>query len=124
MNDRQRQLISLFATGMALLAGPGRAQDTFGDVATTVTGQIGAFGQLAGAASALIGVVLAITGMLKFRGYSQNPQDPGSRLGAAIGFVLAGACLVAIPEFLDVGITSFFGDQATQTNFSGANLLN
>ena len=115
-------LPALTAAALVLTGDAALAQN-FGDVADEVTGQIGQFGNLLGAAATLIGVGLSILGVIKFRAYSANPQDPQNRLTTAIGIVAAGVCLIAVPEFLDVGVTSLFGGTTTTGDFTGANVL-
>ena len=119
----QQKKLSAFMA-LAVLPVAARSQDNLGDVADTLTAQISNFGQLVGAVAVLVGIGMLVMCAVKFRAYSTNPQDPSASLGGAVGWLIAGAALVAIPEFLDVGVTSLFGDTATQGTFSGDNLLN
>lgn len=108
----------------ACLCVPAFAQQDLGDVANTLTGQITDFGRLIGATAVLVGIGMLIMSAIKFRAYSTNPQDPSASVGGAVGWLLAGAALVGIPEFLDIGVTSLFGTDATQGTLAGDNLLN
>ncbi|MDE0531186.1 MAG: hypothetical protein OXI01_07020 [Albidovulum sp.] len=108
----------------SLAAASARAQNNIGDVASGLTTQIGEFGTLFGALAVVVGVAMVLMSGIKFRAYSTNPQDPSASLGGAAGWLIAGAALVAIPELLDVGITSLFGDTAEVGNFQGTNVLN
>ena len=108
----------------ACLCMPALAQQDLGDVANTLTGQITDFGNLIGATAVLVGIGMLIMSAIKFRAYSTNPQDPSASVGGAVGWLLAGAALVGIPEFLDIGVTSLFGSDATQGTLAGDNLLN
>ena len=108
----------------ACMCVPALAQQDLGDVANTLTGQITDFGQLIGATAVLVGIGMLIMSAIKFRAYSTNPQDPSASVGGAVGWLLAGAALVGIPEFLDIGVTSLFGSDATTGTLAGGNLLN
>ena len=66
----------------------------------------------------LIGLAMLVMAGVKFRAYSTNPQDPQASLSGSIGWLLAGVALVALPEFMGVGITSVFGDSASAGNFT------
>ena len=94
------------------------AQDdvnNFGDMANTVAVQSGQVADLLGVAAFLLGILLSITGLLKFRQNSQNPNDPNAKVSTAFILVFVGAAMVAIPTLLGVGVASFFGEDATTT---------
>lgn len=111
-----------------LLAGELAAQATqdFGSLADNIRSQLSNFGQLAGGISALAGICMSILCLFKLRQYSQNPQDPNNRLVSALVLGIVGVTLVALPEFMDVGLVSLFGGggSPTTTNFDGGNLFN
>ncbi len=98
------------------------AQENLGAVANRVTSQMGDFGALLGAIATVIGVGMLVMAGVKFRAYSTNPQDPSASLGGSVGWMVAGAALVAIPTFLDVGVATLFGAGGEQGTFDGSNL--
>ena len=114
-------------TGFMLVAGAIAAQPTqdFGSLADNLRSQLSNFGQLAGGVAALAGICMSILCLFKFRQYNANPQDPNNKLSTVLAYGIVGATLIALPEFMDVGITSLFGGATpTTTNFDGGNLLN
>ena len=109
------------AAGLTLLPAAASAQvSTFGDMADTVGVQGGQVADLLGVAAFLLGILLSITGLLKFRQNSQNPNDPNAKVSTAFILVFVGAAMVAIPTLLGVGVTSFFGEGAQTTTAVGA----
>lgn len=108
---------SLMSAGF--LAGPAAAQGSrnFGSIAQNLTGQVTEFGNLVGVVGMLIGLAFVVMAGVKFRAYSTNPQDPSASLGGSIGWLAAGVALVALPEFMGVGITSLFGGDGQAGNF-------
>ena len=106
-------------TAAGFLAGSSAAQQSqnFGQIADNLTGQVTSFGNLVGVVGMLIGLAMVVMAGVKFRAYSTNPQDPHASLGGSVGWLAAGVALVALPEFMGVGITSLFGDDASAGNF-------
>lgn len=106
---------------LVLSAGAAQAQvSTFGDMADTVGAQGGQVADLLGVAAFLLGILLAVMGLMKFRQNSQNPNDPNAKVSTAFILVFVGAAMVAIPTLLGVGVTSFFGDGAETVTATGA----
>ena len=93
----------------------GMAQDV-GGIATSLTGQTTLVSTLVTVVAFVLGVGLAITGLLKFKAHSQNPNDPSAKMSTAFMLVFVGAALVAIPAALGSGIQTIFGDSAQKTN--------
>lgn len=91
-----------------------------GDMASSLQSQAGDIADLIGAAAFLLGICIAIVGLLKFRQHSQNPNDPSARLSTAFTLVFVGAALVAVPTTLGVGIGSLFGTGATNVSIDGS----
>ena len=111
---------ALACAGAAIAALPVLAQDqNLGEVAATVTGQFEAIGRFVGALAVLIGVGMIVMAIIKFRAYSSNPADPSASLSGAIGWTLCGAAAIALPEFMGVGVTTLFGDEAAQGELTG-----
>ena len=106
---------------LALPTGAAHAQVTdIGDMASGLQAQAGDVADLIGAAAFILGICLGIAGLLKFRQYSQSPNDPSARLSTAFTLVFVGAALVAIPATLGVGVDSLFGSGATQLSVDGS----
>ncbi len=106
-------LISSFA-----LAGPAGAQsENLGQIATGLTTQITQIGNLVGVGGMLIGLAMLVMSGVKFRAWSTNPQDPHASFGGAVGWLIAGVALVALPEFMGVGVSTLFGDDGQAGNF-------
>ena len=91
-----------------------------GDVAAGLQSQAGNIADLVGAVSFLLGIGVAVAGLLKLRQHALNPSDSGARLSAAFTYLLVGAALVAIPTTLGVGIGSLFGTGAGNVTMDGS----
>jgi len=100
--------------GMALTAlgaTPARAQvRDLGEVADGLSTQIGQFGDLLGIAASVMGVGLAVAGLLKLRAHSNSPNDPSNKVSSGILLVFLGAAMVALPELIGSGISTLFGN--------------
>ena len=103
------------AASATMFAAPAMAQDV-GAIADGLTGQLTSIGTLVAVLSFVLGVAVAIAGLMKFRAHSQNPNDPSNKMSTAFILMFVGAGLVAIPAVLGSGITTIFGDGADQTN--------
>ena len=112
--------VSLLATTAFLAAGARAQVANIGDVAAGLQSQAGDVADLIGAAAFILGIALAIAGLLKFRQHSQNPNDPSARLSTAFTLIFVGAALVAIPTTLGVGVGSLFGSGATNVSVDGS----
>ncbi|WP_411840088.1 hypothetical protein [Paracoccus sp. ME4] len=99
----------------ASMAGSASAQ-TVGSIATSLRGQVSSVGVLITVVSFVLGVALAIAGLMKFRAHSQNPNDPSNKMSTAFVLMFAGAGLVAVPAVLGTGIATVFGSSAATTN--------
>jgi len=91
-----------------------------GDMASVLQVQVGDIADLIGAVAFLLGVGIAMLGLLKFRQHALNPSDPSARLSTAFTLVFVGAALVAIPTTLGVGIGSLFGSGVTNVSVDGS----
>lgn len=113
------KILAIAATTIAA-APQAKAQVTnIGDVAAGLQTQAGSIADLIGAAAFLLGIVLGIIGLLKFRQHAQNPNDPSAKLSSAFTLVFVGAALIAIPTTLGVGVSSLFGSGATNVTVDG-----
>lgn len=98
-------------------ASPAAAQvRDLGAIATDLTSQVSSIGTMISVISFVLGVGLAIGGLMKFRAHSQNPNDPSNKPSTAFVLMFAGAGLVAIPAVLGSGVSTIFGDSAQVTN--------
>ena len=98
----------LMALLLSMFAFPAMAQETFGDVADRVSGQLGSFGRLALGAMFLAGIGVAAGAAFKFKAHSENAQQVP--LKVPLFWTIVAAILIAIPTFLAVGQSSLFGD--------------
>jgi uncharacterized membrane protein len=96
---------------------PASAQD-IGQIAEGLTTQTRLVNTFITILAFVIGVVMAIIGLLKFKAHSDNPNDASSKLSTAFMLVFVGAALVAIPAALGSGIQTIFGTGAQQTDTS------
>ncbi len=107
----------LLAVLPLLWATASAAQQTrnFGQIADSLTGQVTSFGNLVGVVGMLAGLAMLVMAAVKFRAYSNN--DPQATLTGSVGWLVAGILLVALPEFMGVGVTSLFGEGNAPGNF-------
>ncbi|MCY3675451.1 MAG: hypothetical protein OXH65_11490 [Paracoccaceae bacterium] len=94
--------------------------NNIGDMASELQSQIGDIADLIGAAAFLLGIGIALLGLLKFRQHAINPNDPSARLSTAFTLVFVGAAMVAIPTTLGVGIGSLFGNGTANVSVDGS----
>lgn len=117
-NNLTVALGALIATG--LLLGPGAAlAQSVGDIATDLRSQVTNVNLLVTVISFVLGVALAIVGIMKFKAHSQNPNDPSAKMSTAFILMFAGAALVAIPAVLGSGIQTIWGSGAATTDATG-----
>ncbi|QOF75204.1 hypothetical protein IG197_31970 (plasmid) [Aminobacter sp. SR38] len=91
-----------------------------GEVLTNVRNDtLGPAGDFLGAASFIIGVVFAMLAINKLVQNHRNPHDPSAKPATAIWFGVAAALFIAVPEFLGMGVTTFFGSGADTTSVDG-----
>src|SRR5690606_36225678 len=112
---KRKILAGVLAVSVAAIAGPAMALNG-GDMAQSLTSQTSSIGVFIGVASFVIGVAIALMGLAKFRAHTQNKNDPSNSIGSALMLVFVGACFVAIPEVLGVGVSTLFGDSARTTD--------
>ncbi len=94
--------------------------NNIGDMASELQSQVGDIADLIGAAAFLLGIGIALLGLLKFRQHAINPNDPSARLSTAFTLVFVGAAMVAIPTTLGVGIGSLFGNGTSNVSVDGS----
>jgi len=101
----------------ALSVAPGVAlAQSVGDIADGLTGQITNVNNVITITAFVIGVALAIMGLLKFHANSKNPNDPSNKMSTAFILIFVGAALVAIPAVLGSGIQTIWGGGADTTD--------
>ncbi len=87
-----------------------------GDVANHMRSQVTSISVFVTIFSFVIGIAMAMAGLLKLKEYSDNPRDPSNSITGAIIMFLAAAAFVALPSTLGMGVSSIFGDDAEVTN--------
>ena len=106
-----------FTLSAILLAGQASAEvRNLGEIADGITGQLDSVNQFISVAAFVMGVAMAIAGLMKFRAHSQNPNDPSNKMSTAFILIFVGAGLVAIPSVLGSGVETIFGTGADTTN--------
>lgn len=103
------------AAGLSVSAGAAISQSV-GEIASDLRGQVTNLSLLATVVSFVVGVALAIMGLIKFKQNANNPNDPSAKMSSAFILVFVGAALVAIPAVLGSGIQTVFGTGASVTD--------
>lgn len=117
MNSKDKHAASLVALAMVgLAATPAFAQQSAGNIASQLTGQVTSISTLLSVVIFVAGLAVAAMGLLKFKAHSANPNDPSNKLSSAWVLIFVGAAMVAIPAVLGSGISTIFGTGATTTN--------
>ena len=102
---------------LSLLAAPAHAAPSdIGEIADRLQGQAGQVTDLLTVASFVIGVVMAVAGLMKFHANSRNPNDPSNKISTAFVLIFVGSGLVALPATLGSGISTIFGEGAARTD--------
>ncbi len=118
---RQRSMMVISISILLLWANYTLAQvNNIGDMASELQSQVGDIADLIGAAAFILGIGIALLGLLKFRQHAVNPNDPSARLSTAFTLVFVGAAMVAIPTTLGVGIGSLFGNGTANVSVDGS----
>lgn len=106
----------LLALPIVFLAGILQAQvRDFGEMATSLSVQGSKVTLLFSTVAFLFGVVMVMTGIMKFKQAGQNPNDPSSKPHVAFAFIFVGAAMVALPALLMTGVVTIFGSNAALT---------
>lgn len=109
-------LAAMFAVaGLAMSSGAALAQNV-GEIASDLRSQVTNLTALLTVVAFIVGVGLAIMGLIKFRAHTQNPNDPSASMSSAFILIFVGAAMVAIPALLGTGITTIFGTGADVTD--------
>jgi hypothetical protein len=116
--------LRIMALGAALAVLPvaAMAQSNVGGIFQDITNQLRNIPALLGIVSFVLGVALAIAGLMKFYAASKNPNDPSAKMSTAFILIFVGATLVALPILLGVGITTIFGSGGTSLGVDGGGL--
>lgn len=116
---------ALLASPAILIGGALHAQvRDFGQMANSLSAQGSSVTLLISTIAFVLGVVMAMTGILKFRQNAQNPNDPSSRPLVAFSFIFAGSAMIALPALLMTGVVTIFGTGAALTGSeSGFNVI-
>ncbi|MCS5708316.1 type IV secretion protein IcmD [Candidatus Berkiella cookevillensis] len=101
-------LVLMLATGSALAYGG----QTLGDVAGNITKSMSGLARLITAISYVAGVGFAMMGMLKLKAHKDQPaQVP---LGQPIMLLVIAVGLIFLPNLINTGGSTIWGDQANQ----------
>lgn len=107
--------VTVASAALAVASGPAIAQNV-GEIANDLRGQVTNLTALVTVVAFIVGVGLAIMGLIKFRAHTQNPNDPSASMSSAFILIFVGAAMVAIPAVLGSGIQTVFGTGATTTD--------
>jgi len=116
MNPRKTFILAALLLGLAAPSSVAAQVRDLGDIAQDIALQTRFVSQLVTVIAFVLGVGMAIAGLLKFKAHSQNPNDPSAKISTAFVLVFVGAALVALPATLGSGISTIFGANADRTN--------
>ena len=116
MMSRKNLILAALFIGLALPSTVSAQVRDLGDIAQDLAPQTRFVSQLVTVIAFVLGVGMAIAGLLKFKAHSQNPNDPSAKISTAFVLVFVGAALVALPATLGSGISTIFGTNADRTN--------
>jgi len=85
------------------------ASPDFASMASDMGGQVLSLSVLMTVIAFIMGVMMVIGGLYKFKKHSDNRGDPSSSPAVGLMLVFLGAALVALPELMGVGVTTIFG---------------
>ena len=92
---------------------------TLGEMAESLTSQLGNIGRLAIAGGAVLGIIMLATGLLKLKAAAES-NGSSTKYSEGIWRVAIGAALLAIPAFTGMLQATFgFGEGATLTEGGG-----
>lgn len=120
------RVLAYVSAGFFLLGGcltaafAGDAQ-SIGDLATNVTGSLGAVETLAVAISYIGGVAFAIAAIMKFKQYKDNPQQ--ITLGQPVALVFIAAALIWLPQIIKTSGQTVFGTTEDAGSASGTTIF-
>jgi magnesium-transporting ATPase (P-type) len=118
MNSRRALLLPALALLIGASPGQALAQEVrdLGEIANALAGQTTLVTRFVTILAFVMGIVMAIIGLLKFKAHGDNPNDPSAKISTAFMLVFVGAVLVALPAALGSGIETIFGAGASRTN--------
>ena len=111
---------SLLSLGFIAVSGSVAHAQTFGDILTDMrTTQLGPAADFAGTVSFVLGIVIALMAVVAMIKRSRAHNDNSVDTGRIIMLSIAAVVMVAIPTFLNVGVTSIFGTGADTSSIDG-----
>ena len=114
--------ILITLANLGLLASNAQAQSTgitVGEMAESLTTQLGNIGRLAIAGGAVLGIIMLATGLLKLKAAAET-NGSSVKYSEGIWRVAIGSALIAIPAFTGMLQATFgFGEGATLTEGGG-----
>jgi intracellular multiplication protein IcmD len=93
------------------------ANTGIGGVATNITNQVSAVGQLIFAVATVAGVIMMAAGLFKLKQHKDNPQQ--IPIGTPLTMLILGACLAFLPSLVTTGGDTIFGAQSDGAKVGG-----
>lgn len=113
-------ILGFLYSGIAL--GDSSTESGIGGIASSITGQFAAVGQLILAVAFLGGIGFIMAAIFKFKQHKDNPQQ--IPLGQPIAMLVIGAFLVFMPSLIGPAGASLFGGSAHAGGFTGSGTSN
>ena len=88
-----------------------------GGVASNITSQVTAVGQLIFAVATVAGVIMMAAGLFKLKQHKDNPQQ--IPIGTPLTLLILGACLAFLPSLVTTGGDTIFGGQTGGATIGG-----
>lgn len=103
----------IMAAPLALMASAASAQErSAGDVATTLKNQLNDFGTLIMGAAFIAGIFFVGTGLMRLKA-ANDTQGQQVKYSEGVWRLAVGACLVALPAVVGIGMGTFGVDQTS-----------
>ena len=119
MNKTNTRLFGIsLLTALAFLPAMASAQSV-GTMATSWRTQITSLSSAGIALAFLLGIGIAIVGLLKLKKANENPNDPSASKPAAFALIFVGAAMVGLPLALGSGLDTIFGARTDALDQSG-----
>jgi len=112
----------LAAAIASFLVSPAYAALDLAGLSNTFKSQGGAFMNITGGILFIVGVLFVAGALFKLRGHSNDPRE--HKIKDVFIMMLAGICLIAIPDVLGFGVSSLFGSSANTLSVTGSGQLN
>lgn len=111
---KNKIIIALFLASLSSIAF-GQAT-TLADVANALIPQVADTSMLFSAIAYVCGIGLTIKGVLKLKEFNET-KGRDVKMQTPIMLIIAGAMLLALPSFINIGVTTFGFDKGGQQTF-------